>query len=236
MILQRLPGEHFSEVVPEWSMLTVVVIACGPSLMQDQVVTIRAARALGRCKVIAVNDAYLWAPWADAHYAADSHWHRWHEAGIAKPALGLTAAEVRERWAAFSGEKCSIQSSGGNITHPAVHILRNRTHPKHAVGLSTDRGALVTGLNSGFQALNLAVLAGAKRVLLVGFDGSPGPDGREHFHGGHPRPTPAAAYPLYREAMSAARPALQLAGVEVLNCTPGSAIDAFPMADLTSAL
>lgn len=236
MILQRPPGERFSQVLPAWAMLTVVVVACGPSLTPEQVVYLRAARVMHLCRVVVVNDAYLWAPWADAHYAADSHWHRWHEAGIDKPALDLTAEQVRERWAAFRGERCSIECAGGNVTNPAVHILRNRTHPKHAVGLSTDRGALITGRNSGFQALNLAVLAGARRVLLVGFDGAPAADGRSHFHGAHPRPTPDAAFGLYREAMAAARAPLQLAGVEVLNCTPGSAIDAFPMADLRAVL
>jgi hypothetical protein len=104
------------------------------------------------------------------------------------------------------------------------------------MGLSTDSRALVTGRNSGFQALNLAVLAGARRILLLGFDGKPAADGKAHWFGDHSRPTPVAAYPLYRQAMSAAENALAAAGVEVVNCSPGSAIDSFHKAALQEVL
>jgi len=231
MILRHLPGSRFSEVLPAWVGETVVLLGGGPSLTLEQVEMVRAADV--RC--IAVNDAYLVAPWANVQYAADAHWHRWHTEGIAKPMLGLTAADVRARWLGFQGQKCSIQDSGGSDLGPSVHIMRNRDHPGRSMGLSLDPQFLVTGFNSGFQSLNLAVLAGAKRILLVGFDGQP-TDGRDHFHGSHPRPTPPAAYPLYRQAMSAAENALITAGVEVLNCSPGSAINSFPKVQLETAL
>lgn len=235
MILQRIEGTRFSRVVRAWSGKVAIVIACGPSLRRDQIERARIAHDDG-ARVLAVNDAFMWAPWADAHYAADSHWHRWMCEGIAKPMLGMTAGDVRAAWAGFGGQKCTIQSSGGNVTDDAVHMLRNRDFPHHGMGLSMDPEALVTGRNSGFQALNLAVLAGATRIMLIGFDGKPAADGRDHFHGGHPRPTPSAAYPFYRQAMSAAENALAAAGVEVVNCTPGSAIDSFRRATLEDAL
>lgn len=236
MILRRLEGSRFSEVARVWEGLTVAVIACGPSLTGYQVEAVWLAHEADRLRCIAVNDAYLWASFADVHYAADSHWHKWHSDGIAKPKLGFTAEHVRARWAAFGGEKCTIESSGSNVTDQAVHMLRNRDHPNHGNGLSLDPQVLVTGRNSGFQALNLAILAGAKRVLLLGFDGAQNAEGRDHFHGGHPRPTPVAAYPLYRQAMSAAQNAILEAGVEVINCAPGSQIDAFARMDLGDAL
>jgi hypothetical protein len=43
-------------------------------------------------------------------------------------------------------------------------------------------------------------------------------------------------YPLYRQAMSAAEHALQAQGVEVINCSPGSAIDSFPKMALEAVL
>jgi hypothetical protein len=236
MILRRIDGSRFSEVLPLWSGLTAVILGGGPSLTQDQVALVRRAREAGTVRVIAVNDAYLLAPWADVQYAADAHWHRWHTEGIAKPVLGLTAQDVRARWAGFAGQKCSIQNSGEPIADDAVHMLRNRDFPRHGVGLSLDPRALVTGRNSGFQALNLAVLTGAKRVILLGFDGKPNEQGKEHFHGGHPKPTPAAAYPLYRQAMSSAENAIEEAGVTVLNCSPGSEINSFPKVALEGAL
>ena len=235
MILRRIEGSRFSEVAPLWGGLTAVILAGGPSLTHEQVALVRGAREGSTVRVLAVNDAYLLAPWADVQYAADSQWHAWMQKGVAKPVLGLTAEDVRHRWASFAGQKCSIESSG-RIEDDAVHLLRNKTFPNHSLGLSLDPRALVTGRNSGFQALNLAILAGAKLVILLGFDGQRSAEGKDHFHGGHPQPTPPAAYPLYRQAMSAAENAIKAAGVMVLNCSPGSAIDSFPKVALKEAL
>ncbi len=236
MILRRLENSRFSEVLPAWHGATAVLIGGGPSLTQDQVEIVRVAHVAGRVRAIAINDAYLLAPWADVSHAADAHWHRWHTDGIAMPLLGLRADQVCARWAAFAGQKCTIENNGQNVADEAVHILKNAHGKVHGVGLSCDPRALVTGRNSGFQALNLAILAGAKRIILLGFDGKVGADGKTHWFGSHPRPTPDAAYHLYRQAMSAALRDIESAGVTVLNCSANSAIDTFPKIDLEVAL
>lgn len=232
MILRRIEGSRFSETLKLWGGLTAVIIAGGPSLTRDQVDRVEQARNGSAFRVIAVNDAYLLAPWADVQYAADARWHRWQEEGIPKPLLGLTGADVRERWASFAGQKCSIENDGPAVVDPSIHMLRNAGEK----GLSLDPRALVTGRNSGFQALNLAVLAGARRLILLGFDGQPGAGGKEHFHGGHPQATPRAAFQWYRQCMSAAENALNELGVAVINCSPGTAIDTFPKARLEDVL
>lgn len=224
-VLQRLYRRRFSRVVPVWRGATVAIIGGGPSVTRQHVEMVRGLR------VIAVNAAYLWAPWADVLYAADSHFWAFHAAGVDMPVLELTAADVRARFAAFEGERCTIQGSGNNVLDPAVHVLRRAER----WGLSADPAVIADGRNSGFHALNLAILAGATRVLLLGFDGAP-VRGRTHWHGGHPRPTPAEAYPLYARAMSEAARDVRALGVEVINCSPGSVIDAFPIADLESSL
>ncbi len=231
MILRRLENSRFSEVVRAWDGDTAVVIGCGPSLRQIDVERVGRARAAGKVRCVAVNDGFLWAGFADAHYAADSHWHGWMTKGIGKPALGLAAHEVAQRWREFRGQKCTIQNSGANVTDDAVHMLRNRDFPNHGNGLSADPQALVTGRNSGFQAVNLAILAGATMIVLLGFDATPG-----HFHGGHLRPTPEGAYPLYVDAMDAAKDAIEAAGVDVVNCCLTSAIKAFRKVALESVL
>jgi len=235
-ILERIPGERFSQVLPLWAGRTVVLIGGGPSLTLEQVDQVRAAHEAGDVKVIAINDAYLWAPFADVHYAGDSHWHKWHTEGIPKPMLGLSAAAVRERWSGFAGQKCTIQNSGANVKDEAVHMLRNRDFPVHGQGLSRDPLALVTGRHSGFQALNVSTLAGAAVGILLGFDGQPAKDGATHFFGEHPRPTPQQAYEFYRRAFSAAENAIADIGVRVINCSPGSRIDSFEKADLAEVI
>lgn len=233
MILRRLPESRFSEVVREWEGVTVVVIGGGLSLTLEQVAKVRATHEAGKVRCIAVNDAYLWADFAGVLYAADSQWWAWQAAGLPKPLLGLSGAQVRERYRSFAGERCSIEHSGDNIMDDVVHILRNRRSPGNVQGLSLDQGALATaaGKNSGFQAINLSILAGAKRVVLLGIDGRPG-----HFHGGHPRPTPEHFYDAMRKAFSAAENAILDAGVSVVNCSPGSAVDSFPKMKLEEAL
>lgn len=235
-ILRSIPGSRFSTVAREWDGATVVIIGGGPSLTQEQVELARSARESGGVKVIAVNDAYLWCDWADVLYAADASWHEWHRQGTPKPKIGLTAVQVRERFADFKGQKCSIESQAANIKDDRTHILRNANGTMHGTGLSFDPGALVTGRNSGFQSLQVAILAGAKKVILIGFDGRPTTDGRTHWSGGHPLPTPSDAYMHYRKSFTDAAGAIKAAGVAVWNCSPDSAIDAFEMEDLADCL
>lgn len=237
MILRRRESDRFSEVVREWEGGMCVVLGGGSSLTRAQVGLVSAAHLAGAVNCIAVNDAYLWAPWADVNYFADSQFWEWQSAGIEKPLIGLTADQVRERFVAFPGQKCSIQNSGANIKDDAVHILRNKSFPaQHGVGLSADPGALISGRNSGWQAINLAILAGAKTIVLLGFDGRPGSDGKQHWFGDHPRPTPAAFYEAMRKAFSAGEAAIKDVGVRVVNCSPGSAIDSFTKMDLAEVL
>ena len=217
-ILRRLPGERFSEILRGWPDATAVLIGGGPSLTLEQVELVRRARENGAVRVIAINDAYLLALWAEVQYAADSEWHGWHK--------------VRPEFVAFAGQKCTIQNSGANVQDDAVHMLRDGGRD----GLSADPRALRTGRHSGFQALNLAILAGATTVILLGFDGKPNAEGRTHFFGDHPRPEPFAVYEEMRKAFSAAETAIEAAGVTVVNCSPGSAIDSFPKMTLEVAL
>ena len=236
MILERIAGQRFSRVLPLWVDYPVALLAGGPSLTPEHFEMVGEARKADRVRVIAINDSYLLAPWADLHYAADAKWHAWHCAGIDKPALRLTAAEVRGRWLAFPGQKCTIQNCGGLTVDESVHVLRNKDFPAHGDALSRDPGALATGRNSGFQALNLAILAGAKKVLLLGYDAKRGADGAPHWHGDHPNPSPPAAFAEFRRAFSAAQRDIDEAGVQVLNCSMGSAIDTFQKVPLEEAL
>jgi len=235
MILHRIEGSRFSEVSPNWAGETVVLIGGGPSLTREQVRVVSLAHAERRARCIAINDAYHLAPWADVLYAADARWYWWQQHGKSAVGLGLSPEIVRRNWADYRGEKCSIESSS-MAWDESVHFLRNLHGNCHGVGLSCDNRALVTGRNSGFQALNLAVLAGARKIVLLGFDGGKAKDGRSHWFGDHPEATPDAVYSYFRQAMSAAENALADLGVEVLNCSPGSMIDSFPKSDIGVAL
>jgi hypothetical protein len=118
-----------------------------------------------------------------------------------------------------------------------VHLLRNKHFPNNGTGLSLDPECLVTGHNSGYQAINLAVLAGAKTVILLGYDGhTPKQGEKTHWFGDHPRREPDAVFELYRKSHAAGAAAIKAAGVCVINCSPGSAIKAFEKMELSDAL
>lgn len=238
MILEQIPGERWSQVLPAWKSMTVAILAGGPSLTREQFAMVRSGREADRLRVIAINDAYLLAPWADVHYAADAKWHKWHTDGIAKPLLGLRAEDVRVRWASFGGQRCTIQPTEPHVPK-SVHVLRNRDHPNLGVGLSLDPKFLVTGSHGGFQCLNLAILAGASRVLLLGYDARLSDAGAAHWHGEHPVAggSPAAStHQAFRNAFIKSQDAIKATGVEVLNCSPISTIDTFPKVNLDLAL
>lgn len=89
-------------------------------------------------------------------------------------------------------------------------------------------GVLGAGGNSGFQALNLTVQTGAARIALVGFDMHLA--GGVHWHGRHsgglnnPIPSTVAGW---RAGLDAAAPKLAALGVEVVNCSDQSALQAY---------
>lgn len=53
-------------------------------------------------------------------------------------------------------------------------------------GLAPDKSMIHTGKNSGTQAIGLAHVFGASRIILLGFD-MHATGGRSHWHGDHPR-------------------------------------------------
>lgn len=211
MILSRKEGELLSRVERLWEGETVVCAATGPSLSAEQIEIVRAAGV----RLIAVNDAYLRAPFADVCYFADVKWHGWHA--------------KRPEFAAFAGQKCSI-FIGVDPKLPGVHLLKQAEY----TGLSTTPTEIVTGSNSGYQAVNIAALSGAKRIVLIGYDAAPR-NGADHFFGAHPDKS-HPPYDVVRARFRDLVEPLKKIGVTVLNATPGSQISAFERVDLAASL
>lgn len=199
---------------PEWLGRTVVVIASGPSLSHDQLATVLRAQVAGRCLSIAVNNVFERAPWADVFYAGDFMFFKVHH----------------QRMHPVCGGRVWTQDRAAAERYRGVHHVKGANKP----GLSTQRVNL--NGNSGAQAVNLAVLWGAKRIVLVGFDMRE-VDGKAHFFGQHQKPL--VQRQLFGEWISKfgviARDAKTM-GIEIVNATPGSAMECFPMVDLGEVL
>lgn len=195
----------------------VVCLATGPSLTAADV-----HRCRGRATVIVVNDAHRLAPWADVLYSSDRYWWGFHQ-GVPD----------------FAGYKAGIEVSPGRAPRelltrvPGIAIYRNAGPD----GLENAPDGLRTcGANSGGAALNLAVHLGARRVLLLGYDMGD-VTGRGHFFGQHPEPIRGRHnFPTWRRAFQTMAAPLAAAGVEVLNCTRRTSLEAFPCVPLDEAL
>ena len=83
----------------------------------------------------------------------------------------------------------------------------------HIEGLSDDPHVIATGQNSGYGAINLCYLKGAKSIHLVGYDMDPAHDKNFKYWA-----------PFFRHAL----PQLRARGIVVLNHNPDSFVDAFP--------
>jgi hypothetical protein len=209
------PSKPAATAVPHlWPGSLVVCLATGPSLTQADVEACRGHH------VIVVNDAYRLAPWADILYACDAKWWSWKV--------------NRSAWA-FPGLKYSIQAESKRWCKD-VHVLQMTGND----GLELQPTGLRTGRNSGYQAINLAVHLGARRILLLGYDMGLGPKNEPHFqtpewNGQHPE-SHHSPYVIFKRKFETIVEPLKQAGVEVINCSRRSALTAFPRMTLEEAL
>ena len=213
------------QVEPEWAGETVAILGGGPSLDQAQVDACR-----GRCRAIAVNTAYQLAPWADILYFSDEVWWCWHHGGVDNQGV---SHKRDARYHAFAGRKVALSNAGTFHREPAVRVLQNYDARP---GLCEIRDGVYTGRSSGYQAINLAAHLGVVRILLLGFD-MRAVAGRTHWHQGHKRATAPCdlenvMLPWFQTLIEPCRKR----GIEIVNCTPGSAITCFKKAPLETAL
>jgi hypothetical protein len=192
----------FVTIAPEWSGETCVCLGTGPSLTAADVDACR-----GRARVIAINDAYRLAPWADVLYAADRKWWAWHQGAPTFPGRKLTIEPQRDVW-------------------PGLAMLRNTG----LEGFEADPGGLRIGYHSGYQAIHLAVHFGATRIVLLGYDLQ-----GTHFFGDHPDHT-GPPFLSCRHALQTLVAPLDRRGVTVVNASRATALTAFRCAPLDVAL
>lgn len=164
--------------------------------------------------MIAVCTTFRKAPWADALYAADARW-----------------------WTVYGGE--AEESCAGELW-TCAHEDRFDIHHVEAVdepGLSQHPGRIHAGLNSGYQAIGLAFMWGAARIVLLGYDMQRGPRGESHHHGDHEGNLPnlGTMHEWVRRMIPLAID-LRSQGVEVINATRRTALRCFEQMPIAQAL
>jgi hypothetical protein len=206
-------------VTPEWKGETAAIIASGPSLTRAQCDFVR-----GKCRVIAVNNQGIdtesdgvtvpaMAPWADVLFAADAKWWRCYH----------------KRALQFAGRKVTVRAT---LPWPEIYSLtQSDEHPT----FDPRPTHLVSGGNSGYMAVHLAVHLGVKRIVLLGFDMKDGRNRRRHWFGNHPGKLNARGnFAGWNRAFDKFAKVLHHMNVEVVNCTPDTALRCFRRAQIES--
>lgn len=155
---------------------------------------------------IVTNTTFRMCPWADVLFAFDGKWWKHH------------LAEVK---ASFRGARIGWAPGVASYGVPSLH---------------GERAWFTHFHNSGASAASLAIVGGAERVILLGYD-CQRTGGRVHWHGDHPAGLGNAAsmrnWPTHFKGLSryaASR------GVPVLNASRETALTFFPRMPLEQAL
>lgn len=203
---------------------TIACIATGPSLTLQQV---EAARQKGFV-LFGCNNVWRDVPDLSLLYACNEGWwvQYWSDDLAKYPAEKWTTNRV-------AAKKYGL----------------NWIDERDSTGLSRDPSYVHHGHGSGYTMLNLAHLMGAARVVLLGYDCKYAPDynGTDHKPGSTPRhyfgeyPSALLHWPIFSlkdgvhvEMVKLYASVAMQNSVEVVNCTPGSAIDCFPRREIES--
>lgn len=198
-----------------WTGATVVVVASGPSLTAGQCEDVQLWQmtpAPEPRRVIAINTSFRMAPFADILYACDGTWWKMHYEEAAR---------------SFKTDRMWTQDEGAAKTFN-IQLIKSAS----GKGLSRRPDLIHQGMNSTYQAINLAFLAGARRFILLGVDCHGG-----HWHGDHPKPlSNSLPHRQWKEKFTGLAADLTAEGVVTVNCSPGTALRAFPTAELEEEL
>lgn len=173
--------------------------------------------------VIGVNLAFMLGDWVSVMYFCDSHIFRGYKAHLDKfHNLKVTCA----------------QSFGAETVKEMINIKRLKRDVKP--GLSFRPDTICWNNNSGAAAINFAVLTGAKRIMLLGYDMKSN-EGKTHWVNGadgplYTKPSSEMTFKIFKRRFPAIATQAREHGVEILNVGPDSALEDFRKVSLSEVL
>lgn len=199
---------------PDWSNETAAIVASGPSAKKNNLALLKKVR------VMAIKKSFELVPFADVVYGCDAPW--WISVQGLPKFNGLKLAwEDRAIGQQYGIKKVKIPDI------KCDKILLDET------------GTVGAGGNSGFQAINLVIQFGAKRILLVGFDAN-GTYGNEHWYGRNTawqmNNPDEYNYIRWRKALEGVAAHIADLGVEIINTSRDSSIKCFQKMSIEDAL
>ena len=155
-------------------------------------------------------------------YACDERWWNVHYSEVKATFKGKL----------WSQDKSWTRDENGKsvpYTLPDINYVESRAN----YGLSVAPGVIHQGQNSGYQAINLALMLGYNTVALLGFD----MQGRgEHWFGQHASPDLSQKTDYGALCREFERMKPDLYGLTVINCTRSTGLTCFPRMKLEDFL
>lgn len=166
--------------------------------------------------VIGINQACKYIEELTAIYWMDMDW-------AAKNYDTLERHKCKLRFCGRMQVPVGFESSDSKTLGGAIPL-----HITGRIGLDRDVNH-VRGDNSGSHVINLAINCGVSRIVLLGFDLQP-----NHWHADYDLTYSQSVYDRFADAMYSIANVEH--GVEILNASPCSALEAFPKVNLDELL
>ena len=155
---------------------------------------------------------YTPRPWVDVCWFGDGRWYPWHRTSLKR--FGGLIATCEAKWKGKDRVMCLHRGKPAGIDHRPRYIS--------------------WGKCSGNSAINFAYHTGVKRVVLLGFDMRRVEDSA-NWHDDHPAPK-KDPYERFIKPHDVIAKDAEKHGLQIINCTPGSALDHYPIMALEDYL
>ena len=203
-----------------WTGKTCYIIGGGPSLEGFDFTPLHGQHVIG------CNDAYSLGPWVDVCLFGDWGW--WVIHGVDRVVHDGKKRD-HDGLLRFPGLIVSNTPPKNmpKIIHTCPRVLPMR---RQAEGIPMRRDVLTWYDNCGAAAIHLALLFGATRVVLLGFDMKRG-NGRQNWHRAIKPEAPPSRndhHVMKHARLERAVAASRYKDVKILNANPDSACDAWP--------
>ena len=209
--------EYGAVTEPWWSDKPLAIVGTGPSLKGFDF----AALNDPRWRVLAVKQAVWDLPFADACFGLDIPWMRRERERL---------IELAARIPLYLAVPDEEPGKYDPIPH-AINLIRTRVCDV----MSEKPTHIESGGNSGFGAVNLALLKRARRVVLFGYDYYAGHYCEDRY--AHNAPGHNARYwPRWGENFIRCADQLKGCGMTVINASPRSTVDAFPKVTIAEGM
>lgn len=169
---------------------------------------------------IGINAAFLLGKWVKVVFFGDKGFFLKNKNELAR----------------FGNLKVTCAATGQDWLYERIHVKFLKRDVKRE-GISQHNGQICWNYNSGAASLSLAAHLGAKRIYLLGFDmQADKKSGRTHWHGHYKSKIRDNTFKRHLKGFSQIAKDANKMGIEIINVSPGSAIDKFPKVSLKDVL